>query len=305
VNDLNSQQIDYFLSAAQHLNFTKASLEHYTSQPTISRQISLLEEELGFKLFTRYNGTLALTAGGAIMAQEFRKVKKRLNESIDLAVRANNSFNGKLSIGYLNHFNTNIYVYPPAIEFAKAYTDVTVKIESASFSQLRNRLAKGEYDIIFTYSFELRSLDYILYENCYAVSMMIAMSRNHPLAEKEGLQLSDFSGQKFLLPEPAESAGRASELFSICRSLGVEDIEVVNVSNVDSMMFGVRAGIGVALLSSANDCIYDDKYYCFPIPNSGLEPFITVAWEMNNFNPMIPLFIEFLKKSTAINNSEV
>jgi DNA-binding transcriptional LysR family regulator len=49
---MTDYQIDYFLSAAKHRNFTRAAEEHFTSQPTVSRQVALLEEELGVTLFS-------------------------------------------------------------------------------------------------------------------------------------------------------------------------------------------------------------------------------------------------------------
>jgi DNA-binding transcriptional LysR family regulator len=52
--DIN--QIKYFLSVAQHLNFTKAAQENFITQPAMSRQISELEKEIGFKLFVRIYG---------------------------------------------------------------------------------------------------------------------------------------------------------------------------------------------------------------------------------------------------------
>ena len=78
---MNSQQIEYFLSAAKHLNFTKAADEFYTSQPTVSRQIALLEEELGFELFKRDKGNLRLTIGGAIMAQELSRASQVITDA--------------------------------------------------------------------------------------------------------------------------------------------------------------------------------------------------------------------------------
>ena len=66
---MTSRQIQTFLTVAETLNFTEAAERLYSSQPSISRNISLLEEELGFKLFERGNNYVTLTQSGAIMAQ--------------------------------------------------------------------------------------------------------------------------------------------------------------------------------------------------------------------------------------------
>ena len=58
---MTTQQIEMFLSLANHLNFTKTAKEFFTTQPTVSRQISLLEEEMGFPLFVRNRKEVRLT----------------------------------------------------------------------------------------------------------------------------------------------------------------------------------------------------------------------------------------------------
>ena len=63
---MNDLQIDYFIAVARNLSFTKTAEEMYVSQPAISRQISHLEEELGYPLFDRSKKTTQLTPAGEI-----------------------------------------------------------------------------------------------------------------------------------------------------------------------------------------------------------------------------------------------
>lgn len=79
---MTSQQIQYFISAAKHLSFTKAADEFYTSQPTISRQIAALEEELGFELFYRDGKQLRLTSGGLVMLAEFNQQQSAFQNAV-------------------------------------------------------------------------------------------------------------------------------------------------------------------------------------------------------------------------------
>ena len=112
---MNSQQVDYFLSAAKNLNFTKVAEEFYSTQPTVSRQIALLEKELGFELFRRDKGHLRLTVGGAIMAQEFNKVNIIIHDAISRVGRVSEGLEGAISIGYVYGMNTDLFVYPPTV----------------------------------------------------------------------------------------------------------------------------------------------------------------------------------------------
>ena len=68
------RRIEYFLSVAKHLNFTKAARECFVAQAAISQQIKQFEEELGFKLFERGGGSVKLTPAGAIFARQCQSI---------------------------------------------------------------------------------------------------------------------------------------------------------------------------------------------------------------------------------------
>ena len=71
-----SEKIDLFLDAGQELNFSAVAKKNYTTQPTVSRQISDLEAEWGMQLFVRSNKGLRLTPEGAVMLDCCRKMNR-------------------------------------------------------------------------------------------------------------------------------------------------------------------------------------------------------------------------------------
>ena len=299
---MNSQQIEYFLSAAKHLNFTKAADEFYTFQPTISRQIALLEEELGFELFKRDKGNLRLTVGGIIMAQEFAKTNKIIHDAITKVGLVSEGLEGEISIGFVRGMNNDSFVYPPTVEFMEKYPSINVMIESTSFSRLRKNLESGEYDIIFTFDFDLPSIQNALHIRCYTVPTIIAMSSSHPLAQKENLEAQDFSGETFLLPRALDSNYGRSETLDILKELGIKNIKLRSMNGTESVLFGVRSGIGVALLDSSMDLIFDNRYSYFKLPEgrhfSTLD--IVAVWKKDNLNPTVPVYLEKLKENLGL-----
>jgi len=302
---VNSQQIDYFLRAVKHLNFTKVANELYTSQPTISRQIALLEEELGFDLFRRDKGNLRLTVGGAIMAQEFLKASELITNAISRVGLVSEGLEGEISIGYLGGTNTDFFVFPPTFSFIKEYPQINVTMESSTLSRLREKLSSGELDIIFTFDFELPSIQNALHMPCYIVSAIIAMSSSHPLAEKEDLTMQDFSGQTFLLPRPAESESGRRDVIDVMKLFNVTDIKLRSMSNIESMLFGVRSGIGVALVDSSLDLIYDNRYRYIALPEENVHGWIRIlaVWKTDNLNPVIPVYLEILKENLNVDET--
>lgn len=85
---MTTKQIEIFLEVSRQLNFTTAGEKLYMSQPTVSRQMQLLEHELGFPLFIRGNNFVRLTSEGLIMLSAFEKMlqiyesQKRVAECI-------------------------------------------------------------------------------------------------------------------------------------------------------------------------------------------------------------------------------
>ena len=299
---MNSQQIDYFLSAARHLNFTKAADEYHTSQPTISRQIALLEDELGFELFRREKGYLHLTVGGAIMAQEFDKVKKSISDAVSRVELVSAGLEGEISIAYIGGMNTDIYVYPPTIDFMGKYPEIKMNIDSMSFSGMRKSLDSGAVDIIFTFNFELPIIENASHIECYTVTPIIVMSSSHPLASKESLVPQDFTGQTFILPSSVDSHLGRSDVLSILDALDIKDIKLRSADGNESRLFGVRSGVGVAMLDTSMDLVFDSRYRYFELPKeydfSTLHIF--AVWKKNNLNPIIPIYLEALKESLKL-----
>lgn len=99
---MNIRQLEYFISVATNLNFTKAAKLLYISQSTLSEQISELEKMVGVKLFLRNTHAVQLTASGAAFLKEAKKIIKTMDESIQIARQAESTITGNLRIGILD-----------------------------------------------------------------------------------------------------------------------------------------------------------------------------------------------------------
>jgi DNA-binding transcriptional MerR regulator len=81
---MDLQQLRYFVAVANHLNFSKAAKQLYVTQPTISHQIAVLEEQLGAKLFLRDKRSVHLTPAGEIFLKEAEKIIKSANDAVEM-----------------------------------------------------------------------------------------------------------------------------------------------------------------------------------------------------------------------------
>ena len=301
---MNSQQIQYFLSAARSLSFTKAAEEFFTSQPTVSRQIAYLEEELGFPLFYRDGKQLRLTSGGLVMLAEFEQQQSAMQSAVQRVRQIQDGFEGSLSIAYLTGLDTDFYVYPPTMAFSELHPNVVVNIDSASFGALRQRLERGEYDLIFTYHFELPYIPDALSQSVYTCGCSVIASATHPLASKRELSPADLHGQTLILPSSFDSRDRIEDMEQLLKrgmQCPEEDFRQMHVRMVDTLetkQFLVRSGAGIGITGNCMDYAYDSRYAIFPLRDETLE--LHAVWRRDNLNPAIPLYLQILQDAQRI-----
>lgn len=301
---MNSRQIELFLSVAECLNFTRASQENHVSQPTVSRQIAQLEEEWGVELFYREQNTVRLTAAGSAIAAELKLMSKQFHALLDTVRDTKESVSGNLTIGHLNYLNTDVFVYAIIAEFSKRYPNVKIKVQSASFPALKEGLINGDYDLIFIYSLDLCFVKNVQHINCCPVSHMIAISSTHPLADQKETHLSDLSGETFLLPESQWQKNRENDIRNICKRFHIENIRIQNTSSIEDMMVHVRAGTGIALVTSDNSCFFDSRYLCIPVPDIGASNYIAAVWSANRKSGIISAFTDLINKRISSSDEQ-
>ncbi len=293
------QQIRYFLKLTETLNYRKTAAELFITQPTLSRQIHLLEDELGFALLTRNNKSVAPTPAGQIMYEEFQRALEIIENGVEKSRSILLGTTGTLSIGCLEGLDTSHYVLPPTIHFTKQYPNIDIRMEMRTFSELRQKLDCGALDIVFTLDFELPEYKDVITQPCYPATAVILMSKNHPLADKN-CSLEDFSGETFILPSPLDSPGRGEELKNIFSRLGVMIQNIKFVPNLDSVFIDVRAGKGVTIHDSTMAKIYEDHYRYVELPRDKAPLSLTAVYKKSNDNPVIPLYLNALRNKENI-----
>src|SRR4051812_28103207 len=102
------RHLRYFVAVAEALNFTKAALQLRLAQPSLTRQIHNLEEEIGVRLLNRTKSRVGLTEEGRVFLIDVRRVLALANESVLTVQRLSRGESGQLNIGYLSSLNFNL-----------------------------------------------------------------------------------------------------------------------------------------------------------------------------------------------------
>ena len=292
---MNFHQIRIFISVAEHLSFTKAAEDFYTSQPTISRQIALLEEEWGLPLFIRTTQEVRLTPEGTIMLQACRDVTARIKDGLEDVRKMREGQTGSIRIGCPEVMDTTLFIRPVTAHFSQRYPEIEIMIEKLPFYDLLVSLSSGELDIVFTIDFDLKNMNEIAFNSFIPTQGLILMSRNHPLAVRKNLKIIDFSEETFLLPEEKDYPDRKNNIQHLCRTHGFECRKITYLKNMESVLLQVQAGKGVAVLDTSIININDSKVFaCFMLPLETASISIAYGWKKENLNPALALYINTL-----------
>ncbi len=241
------QQLRYIRAVAQQdLNISATAKSLYTSQPGISKQIRLLEEELGLEIFTRRGKHLTeVTPVGKIIIDLARDILHRVEGIKQAADEFRDETAGSLLIA-TTHTQAR-YALPDAITaFIERYPRVSLHIHQSSPVQIAELAARGEVDFaIATEGLELSSDLVVL--PCYNWNRSIIMLENHPLAETPQLSLEELAEHP-LVTYMFGVTGR-SKFDEAFQREGLSPRVVFTATDADVIKTYVRLGLGIGIIA--------------------------------------------------------
>lgn len=145
---INIRQLYYFISVAEHLNFTKAAEENHIAQTAMSQNIIALEKQLDVRLFERTKRKVILTNAGKQFYTSIKPILEELEHSITLTQRAEKGLEGSLRIGFQGIHEKE--VLPKAIRiFQSRYPEIDITLVQDSLQHLEKQLKEQRLDLIF------------------------------------------------------------------------------------------------------------------------------------------------------------
>lgn len=281
-------QIEYFIAAARYLNFTEASMNLYVSQPSLSKQITMLEEEIGVQIFLRTNRNVKLTPAGKVFLKEVSGIPEYIDMAIEKSRQSNFIENGEIKIGCLEAMDTSLFLTEVIKKNKQIYPNVNVFLERDSFKLLREKIINGTLDIMFTLSFELDDSLGIESEVVYKGNGYIIMEASNPLANKDKLTLKDIKNENFVTLAREESPKGYEGIVNLCKKNGFIPKIVKQLPNVESLLLCVESGIGVALFDSSVRIHNNTNIRAIKIEDDFVN--VIMVWKKENTNIAVSLF---------------
>ncbi|HHE3640047.1 TPA: HTH-type transcriptional regulator CysB [Pasteurella multocida] len=242
------QQLRYIVEIVnQNLNVTEAANALFTSQPGISKQVRLLENELGLEIFERNGKHIkSLTPAGQKIVAIARELLVKTQSIRAVANEYTQPNHGVLRIATTN--TQARYVLPPVIErFSKKYPDVSLHIHQGSPTQIYDALLSGEVDIAITTEAQYLFDDVVLLP-CYMWNRSVLIKHDHPLAQCKNLTIEELG--KYPLVTYTFGFTGVSDLDYAFNRAGILPNIVFMATDADVIKTYVRLGLGVGIMAS-------------------------------------------------------
>ena len=238
---MTTKQIDCCIELAHTLNFSRAAENMFVSQPTLTYQIRLLEEEVGFTIFERSGKGAALTPAGTQFVSFLAGMREDLKRAIEQGQNFSATYRDSISISLM--VRQAVYFLPEAIRlFSETNSDVQIapvfQYENGVESFLRN-----EVDILFALKEQTKQIPGIAVHELFESRVYLIADRADPLAGKNIIQEEDLYGRTLMVGGGSPPALKAVQH----RLINSGKIRYFNSPDHDTTLTNVAAGRGICL----------------------------------------------------------
>lgn len=284
--------LKYFLAVAKEGNITRAAESLHITQPTLSRQLMELEENMGTELFIRGKRQIMLTDSGILFQQRAKEIVQLYDKTRREMAEQNDLLGGTVSIACVESIVSNL-LPEVLIEFSKQYPMVKYELYSADGNDIREKIDRGDIDIgILVEPVETAKYDYIrlpFYEQ-----WGIVMRKDDPLAEKDKIITEDIQNKPLIVPRRTI----VIEEIATWLEMDSEKLNIVASHNLlTNSLLLVERGFGYTICVKGAFDIRKKDTICFaPLAPERITGHV-LAWKKNKvFSNATTKFLQYIKE---------
>lgn len=288
------RHLRYFVIAAEEQNFRRAAQRLHVAQPALSKQIALLEAELGCDLFVRIKGRVLLSEVGRLYAEDARRILRDVDLATERVRQAATGQIGTLRVGFRETAGRSQIVSRSFSFFRQTFPAVELRLQQMTSPAQCSALQAGELDAGFIYLSPEHDRGLARIE--IAVDRFyLALHRAHPLAGKSEIHLRDLEAESFLWLARSRNAYYSDTLLRTCIAGGLAPRIIQEVDSEATALNLVAVGMGVSFIVAPSEAS--------PLPSVvfkkvvELDDVLTLAlvWPENANSPLTNKFVETVR----------
>lgn len=277
---MNFRQLEYFVAVAEAKSISRASRELHVAQPPISRQLSMLEDELGVCLFVRNNKGIELTDAGRCLYQQSEQMFQNLRMMADSVRDVDAGLRGQVKLGVI--YSDLPIVMEHLKAYHREYPQVELYIRMGAPNDLINDLNHGKLHVLYLRSQSEESSglrEKILGED----SLELVMNADtDPAPGQDSVPIQALEGVPMCLLRSDDLWGYSNHLRSQCQRAGFSLNEICQCYDTPMAMQMVQAGFGVGYLPrSIVRTVPASGLYSKPIQGITAKSYPMLVWADN------------------------
>ncbi|AJO76160.1 LysR family transcriptional regulator [Pseudomonas sp. MRSN 12121] len=294
------RHLRYFIAVAEELHFGRAAQALGISQPPLSQQIQVLEQEVGARLFERTNRRVELSEAGRLFLDEARQVLAQVDKAADVARRAQRGELGELKIGFTSSapFNSSI---PQAIfAFRQRFPEVRLKLREMSSTQVAEALLDESIQVGIMRPLPLP--DSLSVVELLREPLVAVLGSKHPLVagSEAGLQLATLAHEPFVFFPRSYGSGLYAQLLTLARDVGFTPHFAQEAGEAMTIIGLVAAGLGISVLPASYQRMRIDGVVYRPLLDPEAVSAVWLAQRTDQRSPMARAFVELLTRKAEL-----
>jgi len=248
------EQLRILKAIASEKSFTKAAEILFVSQPSLSKQIKILENRLGIILLNRENNTISLTEGGKVFLQYAERILALCEESCRALNDVKNGDRGNLTVGASQTIGT--YLMPRVLSlFAQNYPQINIKVQVDSTRIIAKNVVNHEIDIAIVGGDVPEELKKNLeIEKFVEDELILIVPKSHPFALKKQKQIQkdDLYHLNFITLNSTSTIYKFIDNILIQNNIETKQFNIImQLNSIEGIKTAVSLGLGAAFVSSS------------------------------------------------------
>jgi DNA-binding transcriptional LysR family regulator len=280
----------YFLRIAEELNFHRAAESLHLSQPSLSQQIRLLEEEIGASLFHRTNRRVQLTVAGQALLPRIRGILHGIDEAIVEAQRVNQGFSGLLTLAFGS--TALVGILPAALrEFQQQAPSVDLQLKECEPKEQIAAIIQRTCDVGFVHAkLEDDQLDSMVIQRDELIAAVPS-----EVSEDGSIDLSRYNQYAAIMPSPFTAFGFYGHVQRAYQLAGAQPNKHLYTNLIIGGIHLVAAGMGIALVPSSFRSIQIPGVRYRPLQKTPPPVELIAVWRRDSTLKLLYRFLGILK----------
>ena len=283
--------LKYFLIVAREENITRAASLLHITQPTLSRQLMQLEDELGVTLFRRRNHSIVLTEDGMLLKRRAQELVSLSEKTVQELSHKEQNLSGEIAIG-CGETRSMLFLAEQIRTFQQKYPQVQFHIHSAIADDIKERIEKGTLDAgLLTEPVDIGKYEFLRMP--LKEQWGVLVQKDSELSAKAAIYPEDLVGTPLLMVKRELVKNELASWFGAC----YEKIQIAATYNlIVNAATMVKSGVGAALCFDFGMHFYEDL--CFVPLTPRLETGSVLVWKKNQMmSAVVSHFISHVRNA--------